>query len=132
MHFLYPALQTLAAFSSLVVRYFSRCAQSLQSCLTLCDAMDCSMPGPSLHGFLQAGILEWVALPCSKGSSRPRARTQVSPIAGRFFTTQPLGSPLLKIPPGIFFPSLKCHCLFFFFFKLISSSLEKCYFIYLL
>ena len=44
-----------------------RCAQLLQSCLTLCDPMDCSPPGSSVHGILQARILEWVAMPSSKG-----------------------------------------------------------------
>ena len=44
-------------------------AKSLQSCLTLCDAMDYSLPGSSVHGILQAGILEWVAMPFSRGSS---------------------------------------------------------------
>ena len=43
-----------------------------QSCLTLCDPMDCSLPGSSVQGILQARTLEWVALPSSRGSSRPR------------------------------------------------------------
>ena len=57
-----------------------------QSCLTLCDPMDCNPPGSSVHGILQARILEWVAIPFFKGSSRPRDGTQVSCIAGEFFT----------------------------------------------
>ena len=57
------------------------------SCLTLCDPMDSSPPGLSLHGILQARILEWVAIPFSRGSSQPRDRTPVSPIAGRFFAS---------------------------------------------
>ena len=61
--------------------------KSLQSCLTLCDPTDCSPPGSSLHGILQAGILEWVAFPFSRESSQPRARAQVSCIAGQFFTS---------------------------------------------
>ena len=48
--------------------------------------MDCSPPGFSVHGILQARILEWVAMPFSRGSSRPRDWTQVSRIADRFFT----------------------------------------------
>ena len=40
-----------------------------QSCLTLCDPMDYGLPGSSVHGILQAGILEWVAIPFSRGSS---------------------------------------------------------------
>ena len=57
-----------------------------QLCPTLCDAVDCSPPGFSVHGILQARILEWVATPSSRGSSWPRNQTQVSCIAGRFFT----------------------------------------------
>ena len=53
-----------------------------QSCLTLCDLMDYTV-----HGILQARILEWVAFPFSRGSSHPRDWTQVSHIAGRFFTS---------------------------------------------
>ena len=47
-------------------------------CLILCDPMGCSPPGSSFHGILQARMLEWVAMPSSRGSSRPRARTRVS------------------------------------------------------
>ena len=57
-----------------------------QSCLTLCNPMDCSLPGSSVHGLLKARILEWVASPFSKGSSWPRDWTQVSCIASRCFT----------------------------------------------
>ena len=53
--------------------------------LILCDTMDCSPPGSSVHGILQARILEWVAVPFSRGSSGPRDQTWVSKIAGRFF-----------------------------------------------
>ena len=62
------------------------CAKSLQSCPTLCNPMDCSPPGSSVYGILQARIREWVAMPSSKGSSQPRDQTQASLIAGRFFT----------------------------------------------
>ena len=61
-------------------------AQSLQSCPTLCHCMDCSPPGSSVHGTLQARILECVAIPSSWESSQPRDQTCVSCIAGRFFT----------------------------------------------
>ena len=57
-----------------------------QSCPTLCDPVDCSLPGSSSHGILQAKILEWVAIPFSRGSSRPRDQAQVSCIEGRWFT----------------------------------------------
>ena len=53
-----------------------------QACPTLCNPM-----GYTVHGILQARILEWVALPFSRGSSQPRDRTRVSYIAGRFFTS---------------------------------------------
>ena len=49
-----------------------------QSCLTLCDPMDCSPPGSSVHGISQARILEWVTFPFSRGSSQPRDWTWVS------------------------------------------------------
>ena len=48
------------------------CAKSLQSYSTLYDSMDCSPPGSSVHGTLQARILEWAAMPSSRGSSQPR------------------------------------------------------------
>ena len=57
-------------------------------CPTLCDPMDCSPPGSSVHGTLQAGILEWVAMSSSRPSSQPRDRTHISCIAGGFFTTE--------------------------------------------
>ena len=57
-----------------------------QSCPALCNPMDCSPPGSSVQGILQVRILEWVAIASSRGSSRPRDQTQVSCIAGRFFT----------------------------------------------
>ena len=53
-----------------------------QLCLTLCDPMDYTV-----HGILQARILEWVAFPFSRASSQPRDQTKVSHVAGRFFTS---------------------------------------------
>ena len=53
-----------------------------------CDPMDCSPPGSSVHGIFQAGILEWVAMPFSRGSSQPRDQTQVSRVAGGCFIIQ--------------------------------------------
>ena len=55
-------------------------------CLTLCDPVDCSPPGSSVHRILQARILEWVAIPFSRGSPWSRDWTHVSCSAGRFFT----------------------------------------------
>ena len=71
-------------------------AQLLQSCPTLCNPMDCSLPGSSVRGILQARILEWVAMSFSRGFSQPRDWTCISwgsCIAGRFFTTEPPRKP---------------------------------------
>ena len=57
-----------------------------QSCPTLCNPMDCSPPGSSDHGILQARILEWVAIPFSRESSQPRNWTRVLCIVGWFFS----------------------------------------------
>ena len=57
-----------------------------QSCQTLGDPVDCTPLGSSVHGTLQARILQWVAILFSRGSSQPRVQTQVSCTAGRFFT----------------------------------------------
>ena len=56
-----------------------------KSCPTLCNPIDCSLPGSSVHGIFQAIVLEWVTISFSRGSSRPRDRTQVSCIGGRRF-----------------------------------------------
>ena len=74
----------------------------LQSHLTLCNPVDCSPPGSSVHGILQSRILDWVAMPSSKGSSQPRDRNCISwnsCIAGGFFTTEPLGKPGIYAGP---------------------------------
>ena len=57
---------------------YVRACKSLQSYPTLCDSMDCSPPGFSVHRILQARILEWVAMPSSRGSSRPIDQTSIS------------------------------------------------------
>ena len=57
-----------------------------QSCPILCDPIDCSLPGSSVHGILQARILEWVPIPFSRRSFWPRDWTKVACTAGRFFT----------------------------------------------
>ena len=68
-----------------------------QSCPTLCNPMDCSPPGSSVHGIFQARILEWVAISYSRGFSDPwmEPTSLVSPpLAGMFFNTEPPGKPL--------------------------------------
>ena len=60
--------------------------------------MNCSLPGSSIHGILQARIIEWVAISFSRGSSRPRDQTHIfciSCLADRFFTTESPGKPSL-------------------------------------
>ena len=62
----------------LLLNHFESESEVAQSCLTLCDPVDCSPPGSSVHGILQARILKWVAISSSRGSSQPRDRTHVS------------------------------------------------------
>ena len=68
----------------------------VQSCLTLFNSMDCSLPGSSVHGISKARLLEWVAIFYSRGSSQLKDWTHISvslALAGRFFTTAPSGKP---------------------------------------
>ena len=85
-----------------------------QSCPTLCDPTDYTV-----HGILQAWILEWVSVPFSRGSSRPRDWTQVSHIVGGFFTSWAVREALLSLEGN------KCGVLKRDFF---SSRLENCAF----
>ena len=71
-------------------------AKLLQSCLTLCNPVDCSPSGSSVHRIPQERTLEWVVMPSCRGSSQPRNRTCNSCIAGGFFTAEPLGKPMMK------------------------------------
>jgi len=57
--------------------------------------MNCSWPGSSAHGILQARILEWAAISSSRGSSQPGDKPVSSVLAGGFFTTEPSGKPLI-------------------------------------
>ena len=82
-------------------------AQLLQSCLTLWGSMDHSS---SIHGILQARILEWIAMPSSKGSSWPREWSNISCIsciANRFFTDEPPGKPFSYDETGVIYFSKK-------------------------
>jgi len=65
------------------------CCLVTKLCLTLCNPMDCSSPGSSIHGISQAMMLEWVAISFPRVSSWPKDRTWVSCIAGGVFTTEP-------------------------------------------
>ena len=75
------------------VQGFPRYSEVAQFCPTLCNPMDCSLLGSSIHGSLQARIQEWVAISFSRGSSQPRDQALVSCIAGEFFTPEPPGKP---------------------------------------
>ena len=107
-----------------------------QSCLTLCSPMDCSLPGFSVHGILQARILEWVAMPFSRGSSQLRDLTQVSCTAGRVFNIwATMEVPVNCIVNVFFLPEWSCprHYLkivvshLFFAFVLIFFSIHLRY-----
>ena len=76
-------------WSSLQIDLFEnvlKVSEVAQSCPTLCDPMECSLLGSSVHGIFQARKLEWVTISFSRGSSQPRDWTWFSCIAGRFFT----------------------------------------------
>ena len=87
------------------------CVLGAQSRLTLCSSMDCSSPDSSVHGILQTRILEWVAIPFSRGSSQPRDQTPVFCIAGRFFTVWATREAQMCV----------CVCVCVCVFKLISE-----------
>ena len=70
-------------------------------CPTLCNPMDCSPPDASVHGILQARILEWVATPFSRGSSQPKDWTLISYIAGGFFTVWATREAFLRGEGGL-------------------------------
>ena len=80
-----------------------------QSCLTLCDLVDCSLPGSSVQGILQVRILEWVTIPFSRGSSWPRDWTRVSCIAGGFFTVWATRKLYFPLPISKSSPSSRTH-----------------------
>ena len=105
-------------------------------CPTLWDPMDCSLPGSSLHGILQARILEWVAISFSRGSSQPRESTGASCIASGFFTdwaiteARILGLLLFK-SLFFFFNRINLYTSTFFWIKvktLVFITAEYCLF----
>ena len=87
----------------------------IESCPTLCNPMDCSPPGSSVHGILQARILERVAISFSRGSFQPRNRTQVSCFTDRFFTGWATREAPIK--QGLALKELTKHFFFFFIYK---------------
>ena len=119
-------------------------AKSLQSCLTLCDPMDCSPPGFSVHRIPQARILEWAAVPSSRGSFRPSDWTCVSCLLCWQMGSVPLAPPgkPLWLPYTIAIPLQVVHIreikmyvhtetctemvvTVFFFFLILSPNWEQ-------
>ena len=84
-----------------------------QLCLTLCDPIDCSLPGSSIHGIFQTTVLEWVAISFSRRSSQPRDWTQVSCTAGRRFTVWATREALVlhDLSLNLFFSCISFPCL---------------------
>ena len=99
-------------------------AKLLQSCPTLCDPMDCSPPGSSVHWILQAWILEWVAMPSSKGNSQPRDRTCVTYVSSLQADSWPLVPPGKHPTPELY--SVSCNNLYW---KRIWKYIYMCIFI---
>ena len=112
-------------------------AHWLQSCLTLCDPMGYNPPDSSVHGILEARILEWVASPSSKRSSQPQDWTYLSCITGKFFTywatweapKQPCAHLNGKSRKSYWRPSHSlCHCLQYSFL-LLGQTLQRHFFL---
>ena len=83
--FIYPFIQ------------LSEKVEAAPLCLTFCYCTDCSLLGSSVHGILQARILEWIPVLLSRGSSQPRDWTQVSCIVGKFFTIWATRKPVTQL-----------------------------------
>ena len=84
-------------FGSSTIDLVCCCCSAAKSCLTLCDPMDYSPPGSSVHGISQARILEWIAISFSRGSSPSRDGTGVSCMAGGFFMAKLPETPLVSL-----------------------------------
>ena len=63
----------------------------------ICNPMDCSLPGSSIHGIFQAIVLEWVAISFPRGSAHPRDQTHIFYVADGFFTTEPSGKSISRL-----------------------------------
>ena len=92
------------------------CAQALKSCPTLCDPMDCSLPGYSAHELSQTRILESVAISSSRGSSKPRNWTRISCIGRRI-----LYHWATREAPSIFIDNINCILLGLFLWRTLTN-----------
>ena len=105
-------------------------AKSLQSCPTLCNPIDCSLPGSSVHGTFQARVLEWVVIPSPRRSSQPRGRTRVSHISCIQVGSLPLvppGKPLISV--YLSSKLLKLHTLSMYSFLYVNPASIKGFFL---
>ena len=99
---LYPWKLLDAILENLWSVRVSEMSEVTQLCPTLCDPMDCNLPGSSIHEIFRARVLEWVAISFSRGSSWPRDQTWVSHIAGRRFTIWPTREAQVKYNSYLF------------------------------
>ena len=106
--------------SIIVIEIKVCCAKLFQSCPTLCDPMDCSPPGSTIHAILQARILEWVAMPSSRGSSWPREQSCVASLL--YYLCYYQGSPNQSV---VLFKTWEnfgvCEYFFFIYFQHLSK-----------
>ena len=94
-----PGFTGNSAVVSAVSKLLEKWKLVAQACPTLCDPVNRSLPGSSVHRIFQASILKWVAIPFSRGSSRPTDRTWVSCLTGRFFTVWAAREAKLLVHP---------------------------------
>ena len=92
------SINLLTPLRDQVPSFMSMCAQSLQSCPTLCNPMDYILPDSSVHGILQARILDWVAVPSSRGSSQLRDQIHVSCLLHWWIDSLPLSNLGSSLP----------------------------------
>ena len=101
-----------------------------QSCLTVCNPVDCTPPGSSVHGILQARKVEWVPMPSSRGSSQPRGRTLVSCLwhwQVDSLSLCHLGGPILLTYESVFLLSDLKKIFFFNLYKVVLvSAIQSC------
>ena len=105
--------------SGLIWKYACMHAKLLQSCLTLCDPMNCSPPGSSVHGILQAGILEWVDMLSSRGSSQLKDWTYISYVSHMAITKATRDN---KLWHGCEWKGILVHC--WWYYKLVQPLWE--------
>ena len=113
-HFLHSQ-QHLLSFTFLIITILIGVKVLItQSCLILCDPMDCSPSGSSVHGILWARILEWVTIPFSREYSQPRDWTQIYCIAGGFFTIWAIRDEVIfYMGLGLYFPGVEWFWILF-------------------